>query len=54
MWERPIYVTLSCNGDRVDEKNVEFVDISEDFEGRDRLTFVCPDCGENHTSFRLG
>lgn len=54
MWERTINVILSCTGEYCDEKDVEFVDISEDIQGRDRLTFVCPECGETHTSYRLG
>jgi hypothetical protein len=53
-YERIIYVNLSCNKERVDEREVEFVDICEDFEGRDRLTFVCPECKKHHTSLRFG
>lgn len=51
---RTIYVNLKCNKERVPEKDVEFVDIEEDFEGRDVLTFVCPVCGETHKSLRFG
>lgn len=51
---RPIQVIQSCNGDRVDEDSVKILNISEDFQGRDNLTFQCPDCGKEHTSLRLG
>lgn len=54
MYYREIKVVLSCTGDYVNEKDVEFVDISEDIQGRDKMTFVCPECGEQHTSYRLG
>jgi len=49
-----IQVILDCNGDWVDEQEVEFVNIEEGPMGEDILTFVCPDCGENHRSRRLG
>lgn len=51
---RTIQVILSCNKDWVDEETVEFVDICEGPMGEDILTFVCPECGENHQSKRLG
>lgn len=53
-FERKVKVVLSCNGDYVNEDEVEFLDICEDFQGRDKVTFVCPECGETHTSYRLG
>lgn len=52
-YERPIYVVQSCNGERVEEVEVEFLGIEEDMQGRDRLTFRCPECHEEHTSYRL-
>ena len=53
-YERPVKVVLSCNGDYVNENEVEFSDIYEDIQGRDKVVFVCPVCGEKHTSYRLG
>lgn len=53
-YQRAIQVALSCNGDRVDEKDVTFLNIEEDFQGRDLLTFTCPVCSETHKSYRLG
>ena len=53
-YKPPVVVVLSCNQDRVPETEVEFLDISEDIQGRDLLTFKCPECGEEHTSYRLG
>jgi hypothetical protein len=43
-----------CNGDMVDEANVEFLNIEEDIQGADVLTFRCPVCGEPHKSRRYG
>ena len=51
---RTIYVMLACNNDKIDEQDVEFENIEEDFEGRDVLTFKCPECGETHKSLRFG
>lgn len=49
-----ITVYLSCNGTFVPESKVEFVDICEGLEGEDILTFICPECGEEHQSKRFG
>lgn len=54
MYQIPIRVTLSCTKEFINEEDVEFIDISEDSQGRDKLTFKCPKCGETHTSYRLG
>lgn len=54
-YERPACtVILPCSKDRVSEEDVEFLDIEEDAEGRDVLTFTCPQCGETHKSLRFG
>lgn len=53
-FERPIRVMLPCIQEFMDERKVEFIDICEDFEGRDRMTFKCPSCGKTHTSLRFG
>ena len=53
-FERPIYVNLSCIQDKINEKEVESIDICEDFQGRDLVTFKCPECGEIHKSYRFG
>jgi hypothetical protein len=50
----PIRVRLACSGDMVSESNVKFEGIEEDIEGRDILTFGCPECGEIHRSLRFG
>lgn len=52
--ERAIYVTCPRCHTRHDERAVEFVDISEDIQGRDLLTFVCPTCYETVRSYRIG
>lgn len=51
---RPIQVVLTCNKEYINEEAVEFVDISEDFQGHDVMTYRCPRCGEIHNSYRLG
>jgi hypothetical protein len=48
------HVILSCNRAYHDADDVEFLDISEDIQGRDIMTFTCPVCGETHSSFVLG
>lgn len=47
-------VILACNGERVMESDVEFLDISEDAAGADLLRFRCPQCGADHHSNRYG
>ena len=37
----------------IDESTIEFVDISEDFEGVDILTFICPTCKTEQSSRRI-
>jgi len=37
-----------------DEKKVEFLDIEEDIQGADVMTFRCPDCGTRQKSRRYG
>lgn len=53
-YQRVIRVVLSCNGDRIDERKVEVLNIEEDIQGRDVLTFKCPECKQTHKSLRLG
>jgi len=52
--ERVIRVHLPCNWDLVAESNVEILNIEEDIQGRDVLTFTCPACGQAHKSWRIG
>jgi hypothetical protein len=49
----PITVLLACNGERVPEGAVGFLDIHEDIQGHDVLTFTCPACGRSHESKRF-
>lgn len=35
------------------ETEVEFLNIEEDIQGRDVLTFNCPDCGSKNKSQRV-
>lgn len=50
---REIEVLLECSGDYIPEHEVEFLSIEEDFEGRDVMTFKCPECGKAHKSHRF-
>ena len=52
-WARSVKVMLTCIKEYKLESDVEFVNIEEDFEGRDLLTYICPECGEQHESFRV-
>ncbi len=38
----------------LNEEEVEFINLEEDMEGKDRLTFKCPLCHKEGTSHRLG
>ena len=49
-----IYLVQPCNGDRIPEDEVDCTNIEEDMQGRDVVTFDCPNCGEEDTSLRLG
>lgn len=42
-----------CN-ERIPEDKVIFVDIEEDFQGADVLTFMCPQCTTKQKSRRYG
>jgi len=50
---REIEVYLECTDDYIPECEVEFLNIEEDFEGREVLTFKCPECGQIHKSPRF-
>jgi len=52
-WQPKVYVRLYCTYALVEESEVEFENIEEDMQGRDVLTFKCPECGKSHTSHRL-
>lgn len=38
----------------IDEDRTEFINIEEDFQGADILTFKCPKCGKVRKSRRYG
>ena len=46
-------VILSCTKEFIDESNVEFINIQEDIQGKDILTFKCPKCNKQHESLRF-
>mgnify|MGYP003132491330 CR=1 FL=1 len=48
-------IKVSCNDCKrsTDESTVEFVNIEEDIQGRDVLTFVCPYCNTTQKSYRV-
>ena len=48
-FERTIYVYV--DGERVDEKEVEVLNIEEDMQGQDLLTFTYK--GKKYTSYRV-
>lgn len=43
-------VMLRCSNEWSKAKGIEFLNIEEDFYGRDVVTFVCPECGLEHKS----
>lgn len=48
-----IKVMLTCNKEWMEEELVNYIDIEEDMEGKDVLTFECPVCNEVHRSRRF-
>jgi hypothetical protein len=52
--ERIIKVRCGTCKKDFNEQDVEFLNIEEDIEGRDVMTFKCPDCGESQKSLRRG
>lgn len=49
------FVIPDCNHtQRVDTEAVKFVDVEEDPQGRDLLTYVCPICGAEHKGLVYG
>ena len=56
-WRSPrpvIRVRLACVDDWINESKVKILNVEEDIQGRDILTFTCPKCGEEHKSLRVG
>ena len=53
-FEKRIQVYCSECGEMKDEKDTEFLNIEEDIQGADVLTFTCPDCKTKQKSRRLG
>ena len=49
-----IYVACSKCGNQYDEEKVESINIEEDIQGRNVLTFRCPICKKNAKSLRRG
>lgn len=43
---RKTFVTCPLCKERFDSEKVEFIDISEDFQGYDLMKFKCPDCNK--------
>jgi len=48
-----IMLIQECNLVRVPEEDVECTNIEEDMEGRDIVTFQCPNCEKEQKSVRL-
>lgn len=46
-------VILTCTKEFISEDEVKFINIEEDMQGRDTLTFECPKCKEEHKSLRF-
>lgn len=53
--ERVIVLVRACDGERIDERFVRgLLNIEEDEQGADVVTYVCPRCGNVHRSRRYG
>jgi hypothetical protein len=51
---RIIRVYAACCDEWLMESEVHMVDIAEDLQGHDVVTFDCPRCGHEHKSKRVG
>jgi hypothetical protein len=49
---RKIYVRCGKCREEFDERKVKFLNIEEDIQGRDLMTFECPKCKTDQTSYR--
>lgn len=50
-YEPEFYVYQECTGEQINEKTTKFVDVAEDPQGRDLITYECPACGKMHQSY---
>jgi hypothetical protein len=50
----PIRLYQPCRRELIREQSVKVLNIEEGMQGEDELTYLCPHCGEEHTSVRLG
>lgn len=48
-----VKVYLACTGEWIKETKVTVENIEEDIQGRDVLTFMCPECKQQHKSLRV-
>ncbi len=53
-FKRKIQVYCSHCSMWINEETTKFVNIEEGMQGEDKLTFICPDCGQTSTSRRYG
>jgi len=53
-YKKVIKVNCSTCHEWINEKDVKFINIEEDIQGADVLTFKCPKCGEVKQSRRFG
>jgi len=53
-YKRTIFVRCSTCKEDFDEQKVEFLNIEEDIQGRDIMTFKCPKCQTKQRSHRFG
>jgi len=49
-----VIVTCQQATEYLETEEVEFLNIEEDMQGRDVMTFKCPLCGEIHKSLVFG
>jgi len=48
-----IHVFCNTCDEWIDESDITVTNIREDWEGRDVLSFLCPDCDHTQESFRV-
>jgi len=53
VWKRIVQVYCKTCSKWIDENTVTILDISEDIQGKDILTFDCPECHTKQDSKRI-
>ena len=48
--ETKLYVVCKKNLEFISVEHIKITDVEEDYQGNDKVTFLCPYCNVNHRS----